>query len=77
MSRETSIRWGVYVHDPEGDMGYGEIIGPFFDDEKAESKAEAIRKASGDRFECIVLPILAGGTSAQRATDVMDLRVAR
>jgi hypothetical protein len=25
-------RWAIFVHDPDGDMGYGRIVGPFYSD---------------------------------------------
>lgn len=58
-------RYGVYVHDPEGDMGYGVIVGGFATAAKAEDKAEAIRTADS-YLECIVLPIRPSATSTRR-----------
>jgi hypothetical protein len=64
-------RYGVFVHDPEGDIGYGVIVGPFYTAEKAETKAEAIRRRDGmyGGLECIVVPVLDGAASARRITD--------
>lgn len=60
-------RWAIFVHDPDGDMGYGEIVGAFNDAEKAEAKQAAIERAAekdGVNIECLVLPLRPGGTSA-------------
>jgi hypothetical protein len=65
-------RWAVYVHNPDGDMGDGVMVGPFYDVDKAEAKAEAIRKREGmygDPIECIVLRVRPGNTSARRVAD--------
>jgi len=65
VSRWQKARWGVFVHDVDGDSGYGCIVGPFYDVEAAEAKAEVLRR-QGDHIEAIVLPIEAGATSAKR-----------
>jgi uncharacterized protein YceH (UPF0502 family) len=58
--RTTRSRWAIFVHDPDGDMGEGLIIGPMRDEGAADTKAEAIRRAGereGRYVECIVLPV--------------------
>lgn len=57
-----SRRWGVFVHNIDGDSGDGEILGPYQTSAKAEEKAEAVRRESNrrsdlDPVEAIVLPI--------------------
>jgi len=62
------VRWGVFVHDPDGDMGYGLIIGAFKDAATAEAKADQIRahESMHRALECIVLPIVAGAVSSRK-----------
>lgn len=51
-------RWAVFVHDPDGDMGYGTIVGPFNRPESADARAEAIIAHAGERdIECVVVPV--------------------
>jgi hypothetical protein len=57
------IRWGVFVWDADGDMGYGEIVGPFYNDNAAERKAESIRRRSN--LDVVVVPIYSGDTAAR------------
>lgn len=78
MARATSSRWAIFVHDPDGDMGFGRVVGPFRDPEKAEEKAEQIRRegvrmVGGIRCEpeCIVLQVEAGGTSARAIVEAV------
>ena len=61
-------RYGVYVHDPEGDMGYGVIVGAFKAADGAERKADAIRRTD-ERLECIVLPLWPGSDPASNIAD--------
>jgi hypothetical protein len=73
----TRLRYAVYVHDPEGDMGYGIVVGPFYDDNRAEAKARSILRRDPD-LECIVLPLCPSSESARAiASDVgrKDLRL--
>lgn len=54
------MRWAIFVHDPDGDMGYGEIVGPFSDGDRADDKAREIRTAAlheGREVECVVVPV--------------------
>ena len=65
-------RYAVFVHNPDGDMAAGVMVGPFYDVEKAEAKAEAIRKHEGmygNSLECIILPVRESRTSARRVAD--------
>lgn len=68
MSR-GGLRYGIFVHDPEGDMGNGLIVGAFKTLNVARERADAIQKASpkrqdewGDRdaLECIILDLWPG-----------------
>lgn len=69
-------RYAIFVHDPEGDSGYGRIVGPFASVDKADAKAASIRWAGehqGREVECIVLPVEPGSVSAKKvAHDVVD-----
>jgi hypothetical protein len=72
------MRYGIFVYDPDGDMGYGVIIGAFKTAEAADRDVERIRRAvearkkdpripagySGEQVECIVVPLVSGGTAA-------------
>jgi hypothetical protein len=61
------VSWAIFVHDPDGDMGYGEVVGPFASAECADRKAQYIRNAAvyrGREVECIVVPISRAGASA-------------
>jgi hypothetical protein len=61
------VRYGLFVHDPDGDSGYGRIVGAFKTVAAAEAKAEAIERAAGLAYvECIVLEIVPGDYSAHR-----------
>lgn len=72
MSRWSKQRWAIFVHDPDGDMGDGRIVGPFESPGKADETADRIR-ARADRdnayVECIVVPVLPGSAAAR---DVVD-----
>lgn len=60
-------RWGVYVHDGDGDMGEGEIVGPFKTSARAEEYAARVRRQISmySSVEAIVIPVSPGGTSAR------------
>lgn len=59
--------YSIFVHNPDGDMGFGIIAGKFRTAEAAEAKAETIRKMAGDRvIEAIVLPVTPGNTATER-----------
>lgn len=68
-------RWAIFAHDPDGDMGYGTIVGAFKDAGAADRKADAIRRAAerdGREVECIVLPLEPGSIGAATvARDVL------
>jgi hypothetical protein len=59
----TATRYGIFVHDPDGDMGYGMLVGQFRGDDaagRADACAELIRRAgdkAGREIEAIVLPM--------------------
>jgi hypothetical protein len=55
-----TIKWGIYVFDPNGDYGDGAIIGPYMRGGSADRDAEAIRERADDEFsvECIVVPLV-------------------
>lgn len=60
-------RWAIFVHDPDGDMGHGCIVGAFKDVDAADRKAAAILRAAerrGREVECIVLPLEPGTAGA-------------
>lgn len=66
MPSTGKLRWGIFVHDPDGDMGDGEIVGPFYDGDKAQRRAEAIERRSiavGWRLEAIVVSLEPGAAS--------------
>lgn len=72
LTRGARERYGIFVHEPDGDMGYGRIVGPFYSESAAHRRADAIeRKAGGmhSYVECTVLPLLPGATSAK---DVLE-----
>lgn len=60
-------RYAIFVHDPDGDMGEGRIIGGIMSPDRAEIQADQIRRAGerqGREVECIILPLEPGSTSA-------------
>lgn len=66
------MRYGIFVHDPDGDMGYGLIIGAFKTAERAQDKADAITRqseAKGEAVECIVLPLHPSTIGARKAME--------
>lgn len=68
-------RWGVFVHDADGDSGYGGIVGPFQTAAAADRKADAIRKVGdrrGSAIECIVVPVFSGATAAKAVNDYIE-----
>lgn len=65
------MRYGVFIHDPDGDIGYGVILSSS-KPEIADRIAERIRKgaeAEAYDVECIVVPLLPGNTSIQKVLD--------
>lgn len=64
------MRHGIFVHQPDGDMGFGYVVGAFQSVEAAAEKARAIERAAERHgtaeVECIVLPLLPGSTSAKK-----------
>jgi hypothetical protein len=66
------MRYGLFVHDPDGDMGYGLLVGKFRTEEAADAKAASIRRQN-EAIEVIVLPMVEGGFSSRRiAEEVMS-----
>lgn len=66
--------WAIFVHDPDGDSGYGRIVGPFRSAKAADAKAETIRKKAdrqGHYIECTVVPVAPGSASAQSTVDAV------
>lgn len=59
------MRYAIYVHDPDGDMGYGRIVGAYTNSDRADKKADEIRTASDNTLECIVLPCLPTSRTAK------------
>lgn len=60
-------RYGIFVHDPDGDSGYGVIVGAV-SSERADEKAATIRRMGerqGIEVECVILPMVSGGVSAK------------
>jgi hypothetical protein len=60
-------RYGIFVHDPDGDSGDGVIVGAV-SSRRADEKAASIRRRGelqGREVECIILPMVSGGTSAR------------
>lgn len=58
------MRYGVFVHEPDGDMGYGSIVGAFKSQAAADEKADAInRRTQGAAIEAIPVALLPGSTS--------------
>jgi hypothetical protein len=53
----SKARWAVFVHDPDGDMGFGTVVGAFHSPQAAEARAEKIQNVSPYLgVEAIVLP---------------------
>ena len=70
----TPARWAIFVHDPDGDSGYGAIVGPFRTVAAADRKAEAIRKAAEDAglyVEPIIVNVYGGSTGARRVAEMV------
>lgn len=71
-------RYGIFVHDPDGDMGYGIIVGAV-SEARADEKAATIRRMGerqGVEVECIILKMVGGGMSAKEiAAMVVDPEV--
>lgn len=63
------MRWAIFIHDPDGDMGYGRVLGGFRSAEAADRKAEAITRVAlqmGRDVECIIVEQPEAGTSAKQ-----------
>lgn len=73
MSRGAQ-RWAIFVHDPDGDMGEGMVVGAFKSSAAADEKAEKIRDAAGnsERVECIVLPLVPGSIGGKAASGAVQ-----
>ena len=59
------MRYGIFVHEPDGDMGYGRIVGSFKTPGAAAIKASQIEAKAGDfgaTVECLVVSVLPGAT---------------
>jgi hypothetical protein len=72
MARHARTRYGIFVHDPDGDSGYGRIVGAYLDPDRAEDKADVIRRratAMGRDIECIILPMVGDATAASTICD--------
>jgi hypothetical protein len=68
-------KWGIFVHDPEGDMGAGCIVGPYRTVGRAEGRAEVIRRAAaldGWEIETIILPVVSGDESPRAIVGRFD-----
>jgi hypothetical protein len=66
----SSLRWGVFVWDADGDMGDGIVLGAFRDDDAAEVKAAQIRRvADGSPVQAMVVPLEPGSSSARRIVE--------
>lgn len=62
------MTYGIYVWDPDGDMGDGAIVGPYHSQERAVAKADRIRAAveqsdSDAQVVVVVVDVLNGLTS--------------
>lgn len=67
-------RYAIFVHDPDGDSGYGRIVGPFRSVDAADDKAESIRALAERRglyVECIVLPVESGSVAARDVVEAV------
>jgi hypothetical protein len=69
------MRYSIFAHDPDGDMGHGRIIGPYKTAEAAGKAADRLERANekasmyAPSFEYIVLPVLPGGASVRRVRE--------
>jgi len=64
------MRWAIFVHDPDGDMGWGTVVGPFSSVDAAERKADSIRRTASRRhedrvIEAIIVPVAPQGVAAR------------
>jgi hypothetical protein len=63
MPRTPSHRWTVVVFDADGDMGYGNAVGPFRDPVAAARRAQSIQTDAdrrGINATVLVLRLLPG-----------------
>lgn len=63
------MRYGIYIHNPEGDMGEGMIVGAYKTGERADERAAQIRRYAERQgydytLECIVVPLVGDSQSA-------------
>jgi len=68
------MRFAIFVHDPDDDMGYGRIVGPFYDAHAADKRANEINAMADNEdiaIETIVLPIVPSSTSNKRIRDAI------
>ena len=69
MPRHTRTRWAVFAWDIDGDMGYGQMVGPFNTDvaaDRAADKLRAIADRDGVSVDCVVVPVTPGSASLRR-----------
>lgn len=69
------MRWALFVHDPDGDMGFGVIVGTFHSSAAAASRRRVIEGTAyqaGYRIEAIVLPVLPGREAAETVIDLVS-----
>ena len=67
-------RYAIFVHEPDGDSGYGRVVGPFKTPSAAEQRAEQyVRRGEREGFyiEAIVLPVASAAASVK--TTVRDI----
>lgn len=70
-------RWAVLVHDLDGYVSEGYVVGPFHGPEAAKKKAAQIERAAEARtyapsVECIVLSVLPGSRGANAIVDELS-----
>ena len=68
-------RFAIFVHDPDGDMGDGRIVGALRCAKAADRRAEAIVRAAereGRYVEAIVLPMTSGSNLDTLVREVFE-----
>jgi hypothetical protein len=70
------MSYGIFLFDPDGDMGEGIIVMSFHNAETADKKAEQITKAAGlddgrDTVVCLVVPIYRASIKPDLAVETM------
>lgn len=61
------MRYGIFVFNPDGDMGFGEIVGAFKSADIADKKADTIRRVALHKdlpIECVTVTLTPGSVSA-------------